>query len=223
MALLDAVIAQWDVRREGDMVFHPDGLEQIVRRMTRKLLRFHEENPLLIGMSRTQFLRDMGAGKTAEPILAVLLSNSDMKVDGQYIKLDGHGVQFTKAQRQKIQALLRELDEQPFTPPGYKEIVRRLGDEAILRTLVAQQDVVLVPPDVVLLPRTYTALVDYARTVLEGGEVLSLAALRDHFGSARRVVMPFLDLLAAKGITRRTDAGHVLHESDWARVHLDAL
>lgn len=219
-ALLDEAIELWGVQCRDEMVFHPDGLEQIITRMTRKLMRFHEDNPLLIGMERSQFFRNLGIAENAKPIMEILLAHSSLKMEGRFVKLEGHGVHFSKSQRQKIQALLQELHDQPFTPPGYKEIVKRLGDETILRTLIAQGDVVIIPPNVVLLGETYSAMVEYARSILEEGKVLTVGALRDHFGSTRRVMLPFLDFLESKGITKRVDEGHILHQSDWGKIRL---
>lgn len=219
-ALLDEARQVWGVQCQGDLVFHPDGLQRVINRITKKLMRFHEEYPLLIGMERSQFFRNVGISDSAGEIMDILLAHSDLKKEGRFIKLQGHGVHFTKAQRQKIEALLQELQNQPFTPPGYKEIVKRLGDETILKTLIAQGDVVLIPPNVVLLAETYAAMVDYARSALETGEMLTVAALRDHFQSTRRVMLPFLDFLEARGITRRVDEGHTLVRSEWDRVRL---
>ena len=146
-----------------------------------------------------------------------------MFCEGRFIKLKGHGVHYTKAQRQKIDALLRDLQDQSFSPPTYKEIVKRLGDEAIIKTLVAQGDVALVPPDVVLSAEAYAAIVDYARSILESGEMLTVAALRDHFGSTRRIMLPFLDFLESRGITQRSDAGHTLYRPEWNRIRLGQL
>lgn len=218
--LLEEAIGAWGVQCQDELVFHPEGVQQIIKRMTRKLMRFHEENPLLIGMERSQFFQTLGITDNAKAIMDVLLAHSDLKMEGRFIKLAGHGVHFSKSQRQKIQALLQELQEQPFTPPGYKEIVKRLGDEAILRTLIAQGDVVIFPPNIVLLGEAYTAILDYAQSVLEDGEVLTVGALRDHFNSTRRVMLPFLDFLEARGITRRIEDGHILHQPDWAKVRL---
>lgn len=219
-ALLEEAMHIWGVQQRDGMVFHPDGLQYILNRITRKLVRFHQDHPLVIGMERSQFFQNLGVSDNAEQILDILFAHSDLKMEGRFIKLEGYGVHFTKSQRQKIQALLQELQSQPFTPPGYKEIVKRLGDEAILRTLIAQGDLVLIPPNVVLLAETYATLVDHARSTLEGGGTLTVAALRDHFESTRRVMLPFLDFLEARGITKRVDERHILHQPDWDRVRL---
>jgi selenocysteine-specific elongation factor len=220
-ALLDEAIHLWGVQRHAQLVFHPDGLQQVIDALTKKLMRFHEENPMLIGMEQSQFLHYLGkSDASAAEIASLLFEYGDLEKAGRFVKLKGHGVHFTKSQQQKIKILLQELHSQPFTPPGYKEIVKRLGDEDILRTLIAQGDLVIVPPKVVLLSEIYETIVEYARTVLEDGDVLTVAALRDHFGSTRRVILPFLDFLEAKGITRRVDEGHILQQSNWDGLHL---
>ncbi|MEO0561357.1 MAG: selenocysteine-specific translation elongation factor [Chloroflexota bacterium] len=216
--LLDEAIANWDVHRVNDLVLHEDGLRQLIERMAKMLIRFHEENPLLIGMDRDQFLRRLNAPEHAAAVLHILSDFSDIRIDGRFIKVAGYGVVFSKAQRQKIHLLFEKLHEAPFAPPSYKDIVGLLGDEAILQTLIAQQEVVMIPPNVVLRPETYSELLTYTKTQLEAGVVLSVGHLRDHFGSTRRVVLPFLDFLATKGITHRTKDGHALQEAAWERV-----
>ncbi|NJL93568.1 MAG: hypothetical protein HC915_07475, partial [Anaerolineae bacterium] len=66
-----------------------------------------------------------------------------------------------------------------------------------------------------LRPATYHALVGFARATLEAQGTLSVAALRDHFQTTRRIALPFMDHLEAVGITRRAEDGHHLLAPRW--------
>ncbi len=219
-ALLATAIRLWGVRQQHAMVFHPVGLARIVQRMTKKLTRFHAEHPLSVGMPRAQFLQHLGAPDHEQAIMRIVLASGPFDSVGPVVRLRRHRVALSKRQQGQIDALVQTLQQQPFTPPSYQQMVQQLGDEDLLQTVIIWGDLVLVPPRLVLLPATYHALVGYARTTLEAGEILTVAAMRDHFGSSRRIILPVLDFLSQQGITRRVNAGHTLHQPNWERVQL---
>ncbi|MBZ0309899.1 MAG: SelB C-terminal domain-containing protein, partial [Anaerolineae bacterium] len=151
----------------------------------------------------------------------VLEALAKMKVldYGRWVKLPGKGMTFTKTQRQAVNDLLAECDADPYSPPSYKDAAKKVSDE-VLKALLAQGELIYLRPDVLLRPAAYQAMLGYAREQLEQGEGLTVAGLRDHFDTSRRIALPFLDYLEAHNITRRVDDTHVLKTANWDAVNM---
>ncbi len=69
-----------------------------------------------------------------------------------------------------------------------------------------------------LTPSVLREWIAFARGQLERGEPLTVAVLRDHFGTTRRYALDFLERLDALGITRRKGDERVRGSGEWGRL-----
>ncbi len=214
---LAEAIQRYGIVRKNGYVIHPDVLQRIQEQAQSILAEFHQQHPLLVGMDQKTFFRLLKIQDHTEIALNILLGEGGIIVEGGMLKLKGAGMHFTKAQRRQIDALLQQFTQNPFSPPSFKDAAQQIGDP-LLKTLLSQRALIYLPPDVLLLPESYQELVAYARQILEKGATLTLGELRDHFQTSRRIAMPFLDLLERKGITRRTEDGHLLQQANWTAI-----
>lgn len=202
---------------EGYLV-HPEAMRLLEANAVRLLDEFHAQNPLLMGIDPPELLRRLRLNEDDTIVLEVLAAKKVLDY-GRWVKLPGKGMTFTKAQRQAVNELLVECDANPYSPPSYKDAAKKVSDE-VLKVLLAQGELIYLRPDVLLRPAAYQAMLDYARERLEKGEGLTVAGLRDHFDTSRRIALPFLDYLEAQNITRRVDDKHVLKSANWDAVKL---
>lgn len=202
---------------EGYLV-HPEAMRLLEANAVRLLDEFHAQNPLLMGIDPPELLRRLHLNEDDTIVLEVLAAKKVLDY-GRWVKLPGKGMAFTKAQRQAVNELLAECDANPYSPPSYKDAAKKVSDE-VLKVLLAQGELVYLRPDVLLRPTAYQAMLDYARERLEKGDGLTVAGLRDHFDTSRRIALPFLDYLEAQNITRRVDDKHVLKSANWDAVKL---
>ena len=162
----------------------------------------HERDPLAPGLPR-------GAARTAlgEPggrLLDMLLARAQLTEQDGYITVPGHGGGLGAAEA-AITALEKRLRADPFAAPEAYELQElRLGP----RELAAAQRlgrVLRLPGDVVLLP---TAPALAMRELARLPQPFTTSQARQAWGTTRRVAVPLLEHLDAKGWTRREDGSN---------------
>jgi len=119
---------------------------------------------------------------------------------------------FTAAQQQQVDRLLHQFRERPFTPPGRAEAEAIVGGE-VVGALIEQGVLVKVgsAADAVLFLResydeAVTTLVAYLR---EHGK-MTAAEARDVLGTTRKYILPLLEHMDERRITRRTGDERIL-------------
>ncbi|QIR69355.1 selenocysteine-specific translation elongation factor [Kocuria sp. KD4] len=162
----------------------------------------HERDPLAPGLTR-------GAARTAlgEPggrLLDMLVARAQLTEQDGYITVPGRGGGLGAAEA-AITALEKRLRADPFAAPEAYELQElRLGP----RELAAAQRlgrVLRLPGDVVLLP---TAPALAMRELARLPQPFTTSQARQAWGTTRRVAVPLLEHLDAKGWTRREDGSN---------------
>ena len=162
----------------------------------------HERDPLAPGLPR-------GAARTAlgEPggrLLDMLVARAQLTEQDGYITVPGRGGGLGAAEA-AITALEKRLRADPFAAPEAYELQElRLGP----RELAAAQRlgrVLRLPGDVVVLP---TAPALAMRELARLPQPFTTSQARQAWGTTRRVAVPLLEHLDAKGWTRREDGSN---------------
>lgn len=214
-------IAHGDLCPLGDSgwVIHAESWARLVDQTARALASFHAAEPLRLGLPREALRGQLGLEAEAfEAVLAALLAEGQavLAANGSIAAPD-HAVRYTAAQARAIEALLEAFDRAPYTPPTALQARELVGDE-VLVSLVERGELVQISDEVLLRPAVLREWVDFARATLEAGAPLTVAILRDHYGTTRRYVLDFLERLDALGITRRLGDERVLGSGQWERL-----
>ena len=83
---------------------------------------------------------------------------------------------------------------------------------------IERGEFVRISDDVILMPDVLREWIAFARDTLDRAQPLTVAVLRDHFGTTRRYALDFLERLDALGITRRKGDERVPGSGDWSRL-----
>lgn len=162
----------------------------------------HERDPLAPGLPR-------GAARTAlgEPggrLLDMLVARAQLTEQDGYITVPGRGGGLGAAEA-AITALEKRLRADPFAAPEAYELQElRLGPRE-LATAQRLGRVLRLPGDVVLLP---TAPALAMRELARLPQPFTTSQARQAWGTTRRVAVPLLEHLDAKGWTRREDGSN---------------
>jgi selenocysteine-specific elongation factor len=133
------------------------------------------------------------------------------------VRLPDHAVRFNAGQEDAIRRLKGAFERTPHAPPTVAQAREMIG-EAVLDSLIERGDLVRISDEVILTPEVLREWIGFARETLERGETLTVAGLRDHFGTTRRYALDFLERLDALGITRRKGDERVLGSGGWERM-----
>ena len=162
----------------------------------------HERDPLAPGLPR-------GAARTAlgEPggrLLDTVVARAQLTERDGYITVPGRGGGLGAAEA-AIAALEKRLRADPFAAPEAYELQElRLGPRE-LATAQRLGRVLRLPGDVVLLP---TAPALAMRELARLPQPFTTSQARQAWGTTRRVAVPLLEHLDAKGWTRREDGSN---------------
>jgi selenocysteine-specific elongation factor len=116
---------------------------------------------------------------------------------------------FTVAQQQRVEQLLRYFKDNPYTPPVRAEAEAVVGSE-ILASLIEQGRLVKLGDNVLFLRETYEeALAKLLAYLREHGKITAAEA-RDVLETTRKYVLPLLEHMDERRITRRVGDERVL-------------
>jgi len=187
---------------------------ETLREETIGLLREqHQRYPLRGGLSKEEWRARLALPpKMANEALAVLQQEglvaeaaSATSAAGSAIRLPDFSPGFTPAQQELVDQLLRQFREHPFTPPGRAEAEALVGSE-VLGALVERGALVKVggaAEAVLFLRESYDEAVAKLVAYLSEHGKMTAAEARDVLGTTRKYILPLLEHMDERRITRR--------------------
>lgn len=179
--------------------------KRLTDRATGTLHDYHRQNPVRPGMPRVELGSRLKLGTYAAAALRQLVEEGIMIEDGATVHLPAHRVEFTPAQQVKIDAFLRSLGQNPYSPPA-----DLIPETDLLNWLVEQKKVVKVSEGVVFTVAAYREMVDKVAAHIKANRRVSLAEVRDMFQTSRKYAQALLEHMDGEKITRRVGDERVL-------------
>ncbi len=214
---LETLLQARRVRRIGELWFAQAVWEALTEEAIRLVREHHQYYSLRSGLSKEEWRTRLHLpAKVAAEVFAVLQAEGQLETvtgevsgTGGFIRLPGFVPTLTTVQQQQVERLLRQFSENPYTPPIHAEAEALVGAE-ILTLLIEQGRLVKIGDGVLFLRETYdealTRLVAYVRA---HGKITAAQA-RDVLGTTRKYVLPLLEHMDERRITRRIGDERVL-------------
>lgn len=190
------------VERHGDQLVDADALADWCEELTVLVARAQRADPLSAGLPRKAAA---DALSLPDPeLLDTVVTAAGLVLEAGRVK-DPAAAAGLGAAEAGVAQLERRLAESSFQAPEAEDLVAlRLGPRE-LAAAAAQGRLLRLPEEVVLLPSAPAlAMRELAR--LE--QPFTASEARQALGTTRRVAIPLLEHLDARGWTRRVDAGH---------------
>ena len=149
-----------------------------------------------------------------ESELAGLNRDGSIVREGPDVRLRTHEVRLTSLEASTREQVETVISEAGLSPPAPARLTELLGADRslindVLRILVASGRLIAVNPDVYLGSTAEARLVSGARSVLERESPASPAAFSKELGLPRRLLIPLLEYLDRRAVTRRTAEGRI--------------
>jgi len=175
-----------------------------LRNTTLSIVRsYHQNYPLRRGIPREELKsRVKLPAKIFNAAINRLIAEGALVDQAALLASAGHEVRFDGGQQARVQALKRKFEQTPFSPPGIKESQAEVGEE-VLNALVEMGDFIIVSSDVIFRMEEYHLAVQQIRENLLAKGTITLAEVRDLFGTSRKYAQALLEHLDAIGITMR--------------------
>jgi len=189
------------------------GWRRLLDRVAGLLKEYHRQYPLRRGMPREELKSRLRLDTHPfVEIVAHAAGTGEIAETEAYLRHPGHAIQLTAAQQSQIDRLLAWYRKDRFTPPTVREVRAEAGDE-LTALLLDLEDLVKVTPDLYFLRETYEEMVAFVISRIRSRGTLAVADVRDRFGMSRKYIIPFLDHLDARKITRRIGDDRVLSDA----------
>jgi selenocysteine-specific elongation factor len=164
---------------------------------------YHKAYPLRRGIPREELKSRL---KLSSRAFNALITNyyvrNILKDSSNFIARPEHEIRFDSGQQAKVQALMRKFEQNPFGPPGIKELQAEV-DQEILNALIESNELITVSSDVIFHKRAYDLMVDRIKQELQQKERITLSEVRDLFSTSRKYAQALLEHLDASGVTVR--------------------
>jgi selenocysteine-specific elongation factor len=176
---------------------------------------YHGQYPLRTGMPREEVKSRLApyvaqlTSRLFNEIVEQAAEEGWLAETGGAIRLASHQISFTPKQQQAVDYLLYTFRQEPYTTPSVAQCEEQVGSE-VLNALIEQGHLVKLGEDVVLLTETYEEMHDRVVAHLKEQGTITVAELRDMFGTSRKYALAFLGHLDEKRVTRRVGDERVL-------------
>ncbi len=164
---------------------------------------YHKSFPLRKGIPREELKSKLKlTPRVFNALLTQHTTRNILKDSTVYISLPSHTVTFDGARQAKVQGLMRRFAANPFGPPSVKECQAEVGEE-VVAALIEMGDLTAVSQEVVFRTADYEAMAEKVKSALEEKGQVTLAEVRDLFGTTRKYAQALLEHLDAMGVTER--------------------
>ena len=220
---LETLLFEGRVRRVGTFWFAQAVWEALADEAMRLVSEHHRQYPLRVGLSKEEWRTRLHLSpKMATEILTALQEEGRLaeasgatSTTGSFIRLPDFVPTFTPAQQREVEQLLHLFRANPYTPPGRAEAESIVGAD-ILVALIEQRRLVKLGSStqeanaVLFLRETYDeALARLLAYLREHGKI-TVAGARDVLGTTRKYVLPLLEHMDERKMTRRIGDERIL-------------
>jgi selenocysteine-specific elongation factor len=220
---LETFLKEGRVRKVGAWWF-AQSIWDVLCDETRDLLKKqHQHYPLRSGLSKEEWRNRVGLSAQLvadvflvlqkEGVLAEAISGARTSGNaGGRIRLPDFVPTFTAEQQRQVERLLHKFLANPYTPPGWAETEADVGSE-VLGALLEQGVLVKLgnTADAILFLRaTYNEAVDRLLFYLRTHQTMTAAEARDTLSTTRKYILPLLENLDERHLTRRLGDQRVL-------------
>ncbi len=201
--------------RDASFLITRSGWGALRERLQALLSGYHGQFPLRAGMPREEVKSRLASYVARLPsrlfneVVERAVAEGWLAESAGVLRSASHQITFTPRQQQAVDYLLYTFRQEPYTTPSVAQCEDQVGSE-VLSALVEQGDLLKLNDDVIFLTETYEGMRDRVVAHLREHGSITVAQVRDMFGTSRKYALALLGYLDEKRITRRVGDERVL-------------
>ena len=207
---IESLLEQGQVKGVGQgeqrLLLTAHGWDGLIKQATAILQEYHRKFPARLGMPKAELGSRLKLGKYSPSVWQRLRDEEVLGEEGLAVRLASYQVRLSQAQQNAVDAFLRSLDQNPYSPPS-----DQIPEPDVLSLLIEQGRVVKIGDGVVFAASVYDEMVKIITSLIQSQGKVSLAEVRDLFKTSRKYVQALLEHLDEKKITRRVGDERVLY------------
>ena len=196
----------------GDALVSREVFEALATHVERICAQAHRKMPLRAGASREEARSALGLpAKRFSALVERLIADGRLAERGSAVALPSHRPRLTVDQERQWQSARAALAKAPLQPPSPAQLEAEHGiDRELVAALAERGDVVRIGTEAVFLPDAVTHFAQVVVDELVANGSITVARARDLSGSSRKHVLPLLQFLDDRGLTRRQGDDRIL-------------
>jgi selenocysteine-specific elongation factor len=193
--------------------------DEVRRKISERVERFHKENPLSPGIAREDLRANLGRRAKAETFRAALeelAGEKKLDVQGELVKRAGSQIELQPEEARAKGEMEKAFSDAGLTVPSFKEVLAKLSVEAkraekLLQILLREKSLVRVSPELIFHANALAQLKQQLLTYKKAkGERISVPVFKDLTGITRKYAIPLLEYLDRERVTRRAGDERVI-------------
>jgi selenocysteine-specific elongation factor len=193
--------------------------DDVRRKISERVERFHKENPLSAGIAREDLRASLGRRVRAETFrtaLEELASEKKLDVQGELVKRGGSQISLLPEEAQAKVEIEKAFTDAGLAVPSVKEVLAKLSVESkraekLLQILLREKNLVRVSPELIFHREALAHLKVQLSTYKKAkGERISVPVFKDLTGITRKYAIPLLEYLDRERVTRRAGDERVI-------------
>jgi selenocysteine-specific elongation factor len=180
------------------------------------LSSYFEANPMKSAMPKEEFRRQLNPSLDAkgfQTLLSAFSAEGAVAVSDTAVNLPGHVPTLGAKDQQLLETIEKTYRESAMNPPLLTDLEQTHGSRAkdVTALLLERGTLVKIAPDLFFDSAAIRAAEDALVQYLADHEGITVAQFRDLVGSSRKFVVPMLEYLDSRRLTRRVGDMRVLH------------
>jgi selenocysteine-specific elongation factor len=195
------------------------GFDEMSKKITTRVDKFHKENPLLPGISREDLRSSLGRRvrpETFRTALDELLAQKKLEAQDEIVKRAGATISLDPEEARAKEQIEKAFAAASLAVPSVKEVLTKLPVEArraekILQILLRDKILVRVTPELVFHHDALAQLRDRLSVFKKTkSERISVPTFKELTGITRKYAIPLLEYLDRERVTRRAGDERVI-------------
>ena len=201
--------------REASFLITRSGWGALRERMEALLGEYHHQFPLRAGMPREEVKSRLTphisnlSSRLFTDVVGSAMGEGWLAEAAGVLRLASHQAAFNAKQQQAVDYLLYTFRRDPYTTPSVAQCEEQVGSE-VLNALLEQGQLVKLSEDVIFLGETYAEMRERIVAYLQEQGRITVAQVRDLFGTSRKYALALLGYMDEQRITRRVGDERVL-------------
>ncbi|MEJ2740026.1 MAG: selenocysteine-specific translation elongation factor [Dehalococcoidia bacterium] len=193
------------IGRAGDrIVFSSAGWDTMVKKSQKVVGDYCKKFTTRAGLPKGELSSKLGLTPQS-PVLQKLKDDNIIVEEGATVRLPEFQVKLTEQQQKKIDAFLRVLKDNPYSPPGDVTL-----EPELLNLIIRQGKAVKVAEGVVFSKNAYDEMVGKIIAYAKEHGSITIADVREMFGNSRKYITALLEYMDDKKLTRRVGDARVV-------------
>ncbi len=190
----------------ASVLYSNQGFEGLAQRIGEMIDDHHVRFPLRRGMLKEEVRSRLNLPGAAFGLVVQRLVDREMLVEnGPLLRPPQQEVSLSPALQQEVDAYLAALRSNPYSPPTDVKV-----DAEVLGHLLERGEVVRASSEVVFEAKAYAEMVDRVVEHATAKGSITVAEVRDLFGTSRKYALALMEYLDQQRVTRRVGDERVL-------------